>query len=96
MDAARGVGRNGRTRTQTKASQALKSVSVIAITRSGNLVRIVGTIRNGKTGPVLSFMLEVRDVAKPGANKDTCRLDVRGGFQLAQTVIKTGEITVEP
>jgi hypothetical protein len=91
-----GVPKLAYTHTQSKAVQALKSVSVTAINRNGNLVRIFGTIRNGKTGPIQQFMLEVRDVAKPGANQDTYRLDVRGGFQLAQTVISTGDIAIKP
>ena len=80
--------------THTQTGQALKSTSVSAIVKSGNLVKIFGKLRNG-TGPEQAFLLEVRDVAKPGATKDTYRLEVRGGFQQPQTVIATGEITVK-
>jgi len=80
--------------THTQTGQALKSTSVSAVVKSGTLVKIFGKLRNG-AGPEREFLLEVRDVAKPGATKDTYRLDVRGGFQLAQTVIATGEITVK-
>jgi hypothetical protein len=81
--------------THTQTGQALKSSSVSAIVKSGNLVKIFGKLRNGKTGPEQDFLLEVRDVAKPGATKDTYRLSVKGGFQLAETTIATGEITVK-
>lgn len=80
--------------THTQTGQALKSSSVSAIVKSGNLVKIFGKLRNG-IGPERDFLLEVRDVAKPGATKDTYRLDVKGGFQQAQTTIATGEITVK-
>ena len=83
------------TYTHAKAQRALKSTSVSAIVRSGNLVKIFGKLRNG-LGPEQEFLLEVRDVAKPGAGQDTFRLDVKGGAQIAQTVIATGDLKITP
>jgi hypothetical protein len=83
------------TYTQSTAGQSLKSNSVSAVARTGNQVRIFGKIRNNK-GQAQDFMLELADVAKPGANQDLIRLDVASGFQLAQTVISKGEISLKP
>ena len=83
------------TYTHAKASLNLVSTSVSAIVKSGNLVKIYGRIRNGFNADQ-PFLLEVRDVAKPGAGQDTFRLDVTGGAQIAQTVIATGDLKITP
>jgi len=83
------------TYTHAKASLRLAATSVSAIVRSGNLVKIYGKLRNGLAAEQ-EFLLEVRDVAKPGAGKDTIRLDVRGGAQVVEKVIAKGEISITP
>ena len=92
---ATGVRKLTFTYTHAKAQRNLIGTSVSAIVRSGNLVRIYGKLRNGLSAEQ-EFLLEVRDVAKPGAGKDTFRLDVLGGAQVGQTVIATGDIKITP
>jgi hypothetical protein len=91
-----GVPRLTFTHKQSTAGLSLKSASVRAITRSGNLVRVFGTLKNGKAGATQEFMLELKDVARPGSGQDTYRLVVRDGFQLAETTVLRGEITIKP
>jgi hypothetical protein len=85
-----------RTFTHTQTGQALKNSPVSAIVKSGTGVKIFGKLRNGKTGPEQDFLLEVRDVAKPGATKDIYRLEVRSRLQVVEMLSATGDIKSTP
>ena len=82
--------------TDRTGGLALVSSSIRAVVRAGNLVRILGTLRNGRKGALQNFVLEIRDVARPGINQDTFRLQVEGGPDIAQIAISKGEITLKP
>ena len=80
--------------TDPQAKKTFRSTQVTALVISGNQARIFGKgiMRGRRT--VSDFVIDVQDIARPGARKDTFRIETSDGYTTGPTLLTSGDVII--